>query len=346
MNEYRNLSKIQKTKKKIRIFPILLVILLVIILFSAILVTINIYQQADKLVRKESEPFPDVSENAMPIHSSVAFNSIDNNTLLEGWYFQNTADFFRGNIIFVHNNHSNRVQFSLETADLFSSLMDAGFNVLAFDLRNSGRSGGNISSYGYSEHEDVLAAINYMKLLTNKSDIILYGIGTGTFASMIAWDYLPSESGVQSELTEESSSMNVTKEDVIGFILDTPAASVDDYIRADLPSNSFYDKYIARRFIPSAVKATASGDHDSNMTALVSKIQVPVLITRNLPDTKIEKESIDKFITERIALHPVTTIVFETAEPGHLEGFSLQPKKYLSQIHGFLDTWYEAIIDN
>lgn len=345
MNQYHNLSKIQKTKKRIPILPIILVILLFIILVSGILITVKVYQQANTLVRTESDPFPDVAENTMPIHSPVVFTSIDETTVLEGWYFQNKGEVFRGNIIFVHNNHSNRVQFSLETSDLFSSLIDSGFNILAFDLRHSGRSSGSISSYGYSEYQDVLAAIDYMKKYTNKSDIILYGVGSGTVASLIAWDYLPIDSSQESDSLEKINNMDIYQEDIIGFILDTPAATADDYIRADLESSSFYDKYIARKFVPIAVKATSGGDHDSNMIALITKVQSPVLITRNLPDTKIDKTSIDSFIDERLRLHPETTTVFETSEPGHLQGFIQQKDKYLLQIHNFLDMWYDGSDD-
>jgi len=240
----------------------------------------------------------------------------------------------------VHHNHADRVQFGLDTADLFSDLIQSGFNILAFDLRHSGRSQGEISSYGFSEYEDVIAAMNTMRNISGKTDFILFGVGTGTVASLLAWDYLPDKDAAVNEIPANIKEMDLTRDDIIGFILDTPTASANDYVRADLPNQSFYDKHIARRFVPAAVKATSGSNRDANMISIITKIQLPILITRNLPDTKLESSSIDTLIDERLRLHPDTTKVFEIAEPGHLEGFNLQSMEYLTNLNRFLDVWY------
>ncbi|MGB4610178.1 MAG: hypothetical protein WBH77_06100 [Saccharofermentanales bacterium] len=340
MNSYPNLAKIQKDKKKFKILPILIAIIFLASLVTVILTAVKVYRQANQLVRVPSDPFPDVAENTMPVYTETNFKSLDNLTTLSGWYFSHQAEHFRGNVILVHHNHADRVQFGLDTADLFSALIQSGFNVLAFDLRHSGRSQGEISSYGFSEYEDVIAAMNAMRNINGKTDFILFGVGTGTVASLLAWDYLPTQDTVEKEIPGNIRELELTRDDIIGFILDTPTASANDYICADLPNQSFYDKHIACRFVPSAVKATSGSNRNANMIAIITKIQLPILITRNLPDTKLEPATIDTLIDERLRLHPDTTKVFEIAEPGHLEGFNLQSTEYLANLNRFLDIWF------
>ncbi|HHT24681.1 MAG TPA: alpha/beta hydrolase [Clostridiaceae bacterium] len=340
MNSYPNLGKIQKEKKKLKILPILITLILIVPLVTVILTAVKVYRQANELVRVPSDPFPDVAENTMPVYTETNFKSLDNLTVLSGWYFSHKAEHFRGNIILVHHNHADRVQFGLDTADLFSNLIQSGFNVLAFDLRHSGRSQGEISSYGFSEYEDVIAAMNAMRNINGKTDFILFGVGTGTVASLLAWDYLPDKNVAETKIPANIQEMELTRDDIIGFILDTPTASANDYVCADLPNQSFYDKHIACRFVPAAVKATSGSNRDANMISIITKIQLPILITRNLPDTKLEPATIDSLIDERLRLHPDTTKVFEIAEPGHLEGFNFQSAEYLANLNRFLDNWY------
>lgn len=71
------------------------------------------------------------------------------------------------------------------------------------------------------------------------------------------------------------------------------------------------------------------------MISIITKIQLPIIITRNLPDTKLEPAAIDSLIDERLRLHPDTTKVFEIAEPGHLEGFNFQSAEYLANLNSF-----------
>lgn len=239
MNSYPNLGKIQKEKKKFKVLPTLIALILVACLVTVILTAVKVYHQANELVRVPSDPFPDVAENTMPVYMETNFKSLDDLTTLSGWYFSHRAEHFRGNIILVHHNHADRVQYGLDTADLFSDLIQSGFNILAFDLRHSGRSQGEISSYGFSEYEDVIAAMNNMRNINGKTDFILFGVGTGTVASLLAWDYLPDKDVAEEDIPANIKDMELTRDDIIGFILDTPTASANDYVCADLPNQSF-----------------------------------------------------------------------------------------------------------
>ncbi len=61
-------------------------------------------------------------------------------------------------------------------------LAPAGFGVLLFDFRNFGESGGNFSTYGYYEKQDIIAAIDYLKKrgdLPEGLRIGLFGVSMG-----------------------------------------------------------------------------------------------------------------------------------------------------------------------
>ncbi len=339
MKKKADFGFIYEKKSKKYFFPLLLGLIIAILIIALIILIFRVYKQANELINTDSNPFPDVVENAMPIHDTVAFQSEDHTITLEGWFFAKTSDESRGSVVFIHDNHANRVQYGLDTADLFSSLMDSGFNVLAFDLRHSGRSNGSISTYGYSEYKDVISAISYVKKLTADNRILLYGVGTGVTSGLLAWNYL--KPLAKAEEDQDYSPDVPVREDIIGFIFDTPTLSADDYIRADLPNTTLYDHLIAQKYVPAAVRATAGFDEKTNNLSIISQIPDPVLITRNLPDTRIDAAAIDTIIAERLKLHPETTTVFEISEKGHLNGFNLNQERYLNYLHEFLDIWYE-----
>lgn len=340
----RELGNIYGKKRRLSPLSWLVIGLSIMLVLAFILAILRVYFQANRLINHKSSAFPDVAENAMPVHSQVSFSSGNDNLLLEGWLFNNKSASFRGNIIFIHNNSDNRIQFGLDTADLFKTLSELGFNVLAFDLRNSGRSSGEISTYGYAEYQDVLAAIEQMHKLTGEKKTILYGVGSGTAAALLAWqDLVNKTTDPENKDKIDEYNKQIKADDIIGLILDTPAATPDAYIRADLSQTNLFDRLIAAKFIPTAIRATAGFDGNSNLTSIVSRFTNPILITRNIPDNKMDPRSIDSLVDERLRLHPETSTVFETPEEGHINGFNIDQETYLNQLQKFLDIWFDDI---
>lgn len=85
----------------------------------------------------------------------------------------------------------------------------AGYNVLACDVRGTGKSQGLFTSLGWLEHYDVISWVNYLVNLDSESRIALLGVSIGANAVMNAvGDYLPSnvkcavEEGGFSEIKE------------------------------------------------------------------------------------------------------------------------------------------------
>ena len=89
---------------------------------------------------------------------------------LAGWFIPPANDMDGATIIYVHGLGSNRGDL-LEQAALLSN---QGFGALLFDLRNHGKSQGEITTLGYMESKDVRAAVDY---LLSRSDVNPHRIG-------------------------------------------------------------------------------------------------------------------------------------------------------------------------
>lgn len=94
-------------------------------------------------------------------YDSVEFESSDG-VVLRGWFLPAAVD-SDATIIFAHGYHSNRLQPSVPALELARSFVESGFNVLMFDFRNSGESGGDVTTLGYHEVKDIYAAVAWLK---------------------------------------------------------------------------------------------------------------------------------------------------------------------------------------
>ena len=82
----------------------------------------------------------------------------------------------------------NTPGFEIDFLPRYKALHDAGYNVLAYDLRNHGQSEGTITTLGYAEVDDVRGAVAY--LLTrpevNPKRIGLVGCSMGSAVAIRA----------------------------------------------------------------------------------------------------------------------------------------------------------------
>jgi len=93
-------------------------------------------------------------------YETVEFQTGDGVTL-RGWFLP-AGDGSR-TIVFAHGYQSNRLQPSVPALELARSFVENGFHVLLFDLRNSGESGGNVTTLGYHEVKDLHTAVRWLK---------------------------------------------------------------------------------------------------------------------------------------------------------------------------------------
>jgi fermentation-respiration switch protein FrsA (DUF1100 family) len=98
-------------------------------------------------------------------YQRVSFMTTDHVRIV-GWWIPSGATDFRSrrSVIVCHGLGSNKSR----NLAMAQGLIEAGYNVLAIDLRAHGESGGQITTYGDRERLDVLAAVRW--LLTTHPD--------------------------------------------------------------------------------------------------------------------------------------------------------------------------------
>lgn len=92
-------------------------------------------------------------------YEDVGFPSRVDSVPLSGWLFHSPSGEGRS-VILVHGWHGNRED--VDFAPLARALLARGYDVLMFDLRGSGTSGGATQTFARSEPLDVLGAHDFM----------------------------------------------------------------------------------------------------------------------------------------------------------------------------------------
>ena len=109
----------------------------------------------------------------------ISFQSDDGNDL-SGWYMP--AEKSDKAVIFVHGHGADR----REGMRWFKAVHQAGFNILAFDLRNQGNSTKSFSTMGYFEKQDVIGALDYLQQQKQIQRIGIFGTSMGAATSIMA----------------------------------------------------------------------------------------------------------------------------------------------------------------
>ena len=314
------------------------VLLLSLIALSLAALVVWSFITADQVMRQEPVPLTTFSSNVMPPFSVVSFPSLDEQTMLYGWFMK--ADPAVSTIILVHDQGKNRLQFDLDTPRLYHHLVGLGFNVLAFDLRNTGQSEGHLSGFGYAEWADVLAAVRHVRRHAATTDVILYGFGTGVSASLIAWNQLPTPDSDKDGLAKEIAKLDFDQSYVIGLILDSPSASPDDEIRALYREDSWLRRQVLSRTVPYAVRLSAGGIGAVHHSTVLGACHIPVALFYHETETHIDSAAGAMVASERKRLHPDLTFVQTIGQPGHTDGFLLDETGYLAGLDQYLNRFF------
>lgn len=352
-----------------KLSPLVRFVVIPISIIALIFLSVGIYTfiSANKIMRQEPKQLEDFANNILPSYSLASFTSLDNVTYLSGWFFRTKLKPV-STVIFVHDNGNNRLQFDVDTASLIEFFTDNGFNVLAFDLRHSGSSKGNLSTFGYSEWEDVISAISYVKKNSVTKDVILCGFGSGASASLMALDYLEkiskpstkkntsntevkssdktsiktskvSSNVTNSEANDESSDtdgIDFDKAYIRGLILDSPSLSCDDYIKAVSRTTVFGGKYLGQYTIPYAVRLSAGANKNVNLAAILARTQLPVhLISKKSADIQLDSGN-STLISERVRLFPTMTTLYKIESVSNLSSYIYNIKDYQAALLDYL----------
>jgi pimeloyl-ACP methyl ester carboxylesterase len=115
--------------------------------------------------------------------SSISFDSPLDGTTLRGWYLPTSRP--TGRTVVIAPGISDNRQAGGITLSLAPALLDAGFDVLAFDFRAEGESDGDTLSFGVREQDDLLGAIAFARG-RGARHVVVIGYSMGGAAAILA----------------------------------------------------------------------------------------------------------------------------------------------------------------
>jgi pimeloyl-ACP methyl ester carboxylesterase len=108
----------------------------------------------------------------------VAFKAGDG-IELKGWWVP--AENPRGTAVLVHGLNRSRIEMVRKAPFLHQH----GWNALLFDLRHHGASGGEATTFGYREKDDVRAAIAFARSRSS-APVVVWGVSLGAASAVLA----------------------------------------------------------------------------------------------------------------------------------------------------------------
>ncbi len=323
-------------------------IVLAVVVAFILLVAISSLVKADRLMKKTGEPVSPYATNRFTSFRSIGFTTAKGQIPLKGWLIETRMTPPRATLIIVHQQGGNRLPYGLATASLYGQLTKAGFQILAFDLRHSGESGGEMSSFGYAEAEDVRMALEWTIRNTQSAPIVLYGFGSGTTAIFRMMDKL--EQDVAYETDEENqgdsepapSSLSALeiKKRISAIIVDTPARDSDSFIEATIRKERNQWLFWLKDTTPYTVRLSVGNSKKTDYFADFTTLTLPVMIFGHETDHVLSDQAYRPMIEERLRLHPAWTSFHELKGSGHLSSYEEDPESYTEALLDFLQKWF------
>jgi uncharacterized protein len=293
--------------------------LIVLVLLFVILVSVISGITGWKLTHPSKVDIPSFSSNIAPDYKNVTFNDINKNVLLKGWLFEVKSS--NKTIILAHGYGKNRLQFEMKTLDMIKSFLDKNINVLAFDFRDSGQSGGDTNSMGFYEKDDLLGAIRFIKSQGTKH-IVLMGFSEGASTSILA--------------AAQSS-------DVEAIIADSPFSDLNSYLKSNLTVWNGFNFIPLNKTITFSVHLF-SGVDPSKVSPInvIGKISPrPILFIHSKDDAKIP-------VSNSIALYDAyskttgnNAVLWKTDCNVDAGSYITYPEDYMNKVFEFLDKVYK-----
>lgn len=262
---------------------------------------------------------PKLILNDSPLNYNLAFENIEfvsrtQDVTLRGWFLPaNKSD---TTIIMAHGYEKNRLQDDLPALVLAKSLIEADFQVVMFDFRNSGESDGTLTSVGEFEKQDLMAAIDWVKT-NHPSKIGLIGFSMGGTTSLLA-------------AADDVS--------IVGVVADSPFAQLLPYLQDNLSVWSDLPRF---PFTPLIINLLPpiTGLHPERVDALAAVDLIyprPILFIHSVDDLSIPYQNSEKMWEK----HKDAFEFWKTNKADHMESYKMEAVEYTARILAFVKRWH------
>jgi uncharacterized protein len=253
----------------------------------------------EKSVITESPTFP---------YDTVTLKT-EKGIFIDAWYSK--ADSAKGTVLIFHGISSNKA-FLITEANEFRF---QGYNIMMVDFRAHGNSGGNTTTMGIRETEEVKLAYDYV-VQQGEKNIFLYGSSMGAVVVMKAIaDYQLNSSGV---------------------ILEMPFASMQTHLQARarlLGFSGFTEKPFGFLVTGWAGLERGFNGYAHRTSKYAAKLSCPVLMQWGALDNIVLKKETDR-IFNAIASTNKKLVIYDQA--GHGSLLQNNPVKWQAEVEQFL----------
>ena len=242
----------------------------------------------------------------------VVFNSRIDAVSLKGWVLPSSGDSV---LIVIHGGFENRLDPQVGTLNLSRDLVQKGYNLLLFDLRGRGESGGKGLSLS-NENRDIGGAVDYLKARgysAGKIGIIGYCSGAANaciFASQ--------------------------ETDIGGLVLDGCFSKVDDMFY-NQASHRGIPRFPVDVFVPSIKLASRVfyGYSEIKPIDVVGKVQCPILFIHEENDDLVSTADTRALFQ---ASNRQINILWEVDHISHVHAYQAYPEEYVNRVSEFFAT--------
>jgi alpha-beta hydrolase superfamily lysophospholipase len=228
---------------------------------------------------------------------------------IDAWYGK-TDSASKGTVILFHGITASKGMVISEAADFRYQ----GYNVMMVDFRAHGNSGGNTTTMGIMESEEVKLTYDYI-IQQGEKNIFLWGTSMGAVAIIKAL------AGYQLQPS--------------GIIIEMPFASMQSHLKARSRALGFPEQpfgFLVTCWI-SMERGVNGFKHQT--ASYAKKVNCPVLMQWGALDNYVQKKETDK-VYDGIASSNKKLVVYDHA--GHESLLQKDPLKWRMEVERFLET--------
>jgi uncharacterized protein len=286
------------------------------IIVTCVAVIMAVYAGVSVLGAATAMDIPRLPLNGSPASVGLAFQDVVfdsrvDKISLKGWFIPSSGD---GVLVIINGGFQNRIDPVVHTLSLAHDLQQKGYNILLFDLRGRGDSGGKAHSLS-NENNDIGGAVDYLESRGySTSKIGIMGFCSGAANACIF----------------------ASQNNIGGLVLDACFPSVESMVY-NQAANHGIPRLPVDVFLP-AVRIAARvfyGYNEINPIDLVSKIQCPIFFVHEDGDDLVS--TADDVALAKASGKP-TNILWQVDETLHVEAFQNYPEEYIMKVSEFFNS--------
>ncbi len=292
--------------------------LLALIVFLIVLIMGISWYVTDSLIHPERKAVTLTPQTVNLAYEPVTFESRTDHVKLKGWIMKPTKPTHKW-VILSHGYTGNRliwptVDKGKDGLAFMKMLVKNGYNVVAFDYRNSGASGGHQTTVGYYEQLDLDGAVDHVVSEDPQAQVGLVGWSQGAATTLLAASQSPA---------------------VKLAVADSSFSNLRTYLKTNLPHWSHLPQYPFTPVILNFWIPVLSGLDTYKVAPLkaVKDFNGPILLVHSTADQAIPAANSKKIYDRYSQSKDITYKTFPKA--GHTESYVLFPKAYEKMLMQF-----------